>query len=476
MPDVYVPLRREIAASEEVRAPARQSWVVTNAAIIDGVANKPIEGHSIWIDGERIKAIGRRNEIGIPAEAVVIDASGKHVIPGFMNADVHLLMDIRLENLARHADRYEDLIVEAAQVALRNGVTTVFDTWGPRRFLQAVRDRINAGRTPGARIFCAGNLIGFDGPFSDDFLGKVPEVASTALVDQVNGIWVENTGRDLMWLPPEQVAHEVRGYIGKGVDFIKYASTDHASGAFLAFSPQVQTAIVREALESGITAQAHTMSLEGLRIAIEAGCSIVATSRGPIPIPDGMLELIAQRRTGVVVRPFTQRRLDRVMKSASERQRTMLRVYDRNIRNLIGSDASLLLGTDGGLFASEVLTDPQWGSFFQQQQDDSLSDLGTGHFAWFKAMEEKGCAPMDMLKAATCNVAAAYGKDRDLGTLEPGKIADLLVLDRNPLESAENYRTISMVVKQGEAVDRDTLPETPILTKTREYFVQKMAR
>jgi adenine deaminase len=75
---------------------------------------------------------------------------------------------------------------------------------------------------------------------------------------------------------------------------------------------------------------------------------------------------------------------------------------------------------------------------------------------------------MEMLRAATLNIATAYGKDKELGTLEPGKIADLLVLDRNPLESAANYRSIHMILKDGTIVDRDSLPTQAILTAPME--------
>lgn len=457
------------------------SWLISGATIIDGVANTPIEGHSILIDAGRIKAIGKRDELGIPSGVEATDAHGKYVIPGLMNANVHLLGDIRLENLARHMGHYEELIAEAAQVALKSGLTTVFDSWGPRRFLMAVRDRINAGETPGSRIFCAGNIIGFEGPFSEDFSPKAPEVASAALVKRINAIWVENVGRHLMWLPPEQVASEVRAYIGKGINFIKYGSNEHfraSAGAFLAFSPRVQAIMVEEAHRAGITAQAHTTSVEGLRIAIEAGCDLIqhANITGPVPIPETTLELMAKQKTGAVIFPWTKRGLDWVMQNASDMGRTMWKASDTNACNLIRSGAQLLLGNDGAILAPEMATDPLWSkSWISAPEEDGLGPLATGHFAWFKAMEEKGCAPMEMLKAATRNIAVAYGKDKDLGTLEPGKIADLLILDKNPLQAAANYRSIHMIIKEGALVDRGALPIHPILTKPVEPLAEEEA-
>src|SRR5262249_32287066 len=160
---------------------------------------------------------------------------------------VHLFGLHPIEGYIRYMGRYEEIIAEAAQVALKNGLTTVFETWGPRRFLMNVSSRINKGEQPGSRIFCAGNIVGFDGPFSQDFMERAPDVMTAVLCKRINSIWVENVGRHLMWLTPAEVAQEVRAYIAKGVNFIKYGSNDHWPGAFLAFSARQQAAIVEEA-------------------------------------------------------------------------------------------------------------------------------------------------------------------------------------------------------------------------------------
>lgn len=454
--------------------------LVSGATIIDGSAQRPIEGCSILIEGSRIKAIGRRDEFGVRSGVETIDARGKYVIPGLINANVHLVGDTRLENLARHIDQFEDLILESAQVALKNGLTTVFDTWGPRRFLIAARERINARAAPGSRIFCAGNIVGFDGPFSPDFFPKVTEVASAALVNRINAIWVENVGRHLMWLSPDQVAHQVRAYTAKGIDFIKYGSNEHfgtSAGAFLVFSSRVQAAIVEEAHRAGLTAQAHTTSVEGLRTAIEAGCNLIqhANHTGPEPIPEATLELLARRKTGTTVFPMTQSRLEWLMKNESYRTPSMWRAADVNVRNLIRREALLLLANDGTVLTPETLADPALVKTWGGPWEGGLFSLATGHFFWLAAMEEKGFAPMEILKAATRNVALAYGKEKDLGTLEPGKLADMLVLDKNPLVAAENYRRIHLILKDGTRVDRESLPINPIMTKPMAPPVEEEA-
>lgn len=451
---------------------SKSSLVIDGATIIDGVSDKALQGRAIWAEGDRIKAIGIKRELPIPSDATVIDATGKYVIPGLLNANVHLFGAYTLERLARHLDNYEDLIAEAAQVSLKSGVTTVFDTWGPRRFLISTRNQINEAKSIGSRIFCAGNIIGFDGPLSADFFPKGLEAASASFVRRVNSIWVENVGRHLMWLTPAEVGKEVRKYVERGIDFLKYGSNEHgaqAAGAFLAFSPRVQRVIVNEAHGAGLTAQAHCTSVEGLRCAIDAGCDLITHCNitGPTPIPEETLELFATKNIGAVVFPSTQRRLEWFFSNVShdglgaELMHTMCRAADTNVRNLIRMGAPLLMGTDGLVFPPEYASDPHLGKWLGV---DNHFDLAEGHFFWLKAMEEKGCAPMEMLRAATRNIALAYKKDGDLGTLQAGKKADIVILDDDPLASVANYRKIHTVVKDGALIDRDALPSNPVLT------------
>jgi imidazolonepropionase-like amidohydrolase len=447
------------------------TMLITGATIIDGVADKPIEGQAILIEGSRIKAIGKRDALSVPADATVIDATGKYVIPGLMNANVHLLIDTRPETLIRYEDRFEELIVEAAQVALKSGQTTVFDTWGPRRALMGARDAINAGKVVGSRIFCAGNVIGFDGPYSPDFGAVFATTMSARFVNRINAMWVENSGRHLMWLTPEEVAKEVRTYIEKGIDFIKYGANEHfgqSMGAFLSFSERVQRTIVEEAHRAGITAQSHIMSVEGLHMSLQAGCDLITHCNitGPREIPDETIELMVKQDCGAVIFPWSDAGLQWLRDHFDDGSWTTVKATDANARNLIKAGARIMLANDAGLLPRELMLEPSMKKSWMGAPDEiNFGLLATGHFVWFEAMEEKGLAPMEMLRAATRNIAVAYKKDADLGTLEPGKIADLLVLDRNPLESAKHYRTIHTVVKEGAVVDIDALPLTPLLTR-----------
>lgn len=449
--------------------------LIKGATVIDGISDEPLTQHSVLIDGKRIGAIAREEVLGTPESAQVIQAQGKYVIPGLMNANVHLLAAFNLESLLREVDRFEELIAESAQIALRGGLTTVFDTWGPRRFLVSARDRIDGGKIPGSRIFCAGNIMGFDGPFSPDFLAKAAEVVGAGIVKRINAIWVENVGRRLMWLTPEQVASEAKIYIERGIDFVKYASNDHYPGAFLAFSPAVQAAIVETAHRHGRTAQAHAMSVEGLRIALEAGCDLVTHCNitGPVPIPNATLDSFAKQRTGAVIFTWTRRALAWIGQNCSDLD---WNVAELNARHLISCGAKLLFANDGAVYPPELKSDPAWAKWSIVAPLDNMFSLEEGHFTWAEAMEEKGCEPMRILKAMTHNIADAYGKAKELGSLESGKLADLLILEKNPLEAATNYRSLATIIKEGTVVDRNALPVKPIWSRGPEGPVEEEAR
>ncbi|WP_129782641.1 amidohydrolase family protein [Peristeroidobacter soli] len=446
------------------------SLLISGATIIDGVEDRPIQGCAVWIEGNRIRAIDRYENLRIPPGTQTIDARDKYLIPGLMNANVHLWLGIfPLGDLLRYNDRAQDVVAEAAQVALKNGLTTVFDTMGARKPLIAVRERINAGELVGSRIFCAGWIVGLDGIFSLDFNPNAAPVLDKTIVEYINAQCAENVGPALSWMTPEQVAKEIRRYIGKGVDFIKYAANEHRWGdatTSLVFSPRAQAAIVEEAHRSGVTVQAHTSSVEGLRAAVEAGCDLIqhCNITGPFPIPEETLKLMVERRTGAVVFPFTQQRFDWIMGNC-EIDRAYFSTSDVNCRNLLRAGAMLLLANDGTQWGPSQAADPLLSTYWSAPGDDNLNPLDQGHFVWLKAMEEKGTPAMELLRAATRNIAVAYGKEKDLGTLEPGKIADMVILDRNPLTSAENYRSIHMVLKDGVVVDRSSLPTNPVLTR-----------
>ncbi len=438
---------------------------IVGGTVLDGTGNPAADDAVVLIDGERIAAVGPRATTPVPPDATVVEAAGRYVIPGLMDANVHLSSALP-DTLLEYEGRYEGLVEEAAQVALRAGVTTVFDTWGHLESLVAVRDRINRGEVVGSRMYVAGNIIGFGGPMSSDFYAP-GSFLSPRTVSRINAQWEQGVGQELMWETPGEVARRVRDYIGRsGIDFVKYAGCAHVT-PYITFSEPTQKLIVEEGHRAGLTVQAHTLSVESLRMEIEAGADVLQHGNlTRTPIPDDTIDTVVGKQLPVAALINTEGYLDWVhslgpvpMRKAFSRQQ------DANDRRLIEAGARLLLTTDGSVLGPTKLSHPAIAPYAGGAVDPPY-ELGESHFRWLVAVTERGLAPMDALLAATSNVAEAYGLSQDLGTLEPGKRADLLILEADPLQDVANYRRIVAVYKDGAAVDRDGLPLHRYLTAT----------
>jgi imidazolonepropionase-like amidohydrolase len=444
---------------------AQGSLAIVGGTLIDGTGATPVTDAVLVIEKNKIAAVGRRSDVQVPQGARVVNATGKFIMPGLMDANVHLILNSSIEFMARYEGHYEDLIEEAAQITLKQGLTTVFDSWGPLQPLMNVRDRINRGEAVGSRMFVAGNIVGFSGPFGRDFNGAAGTIATKPFVKRINQIWEENTGPELMWLTPDQLRVEIHKYIARGIDFLKYGASGHREEDFIMFSPEAQKVIIDECHRAGIIVQTHTTNVEALRLVLENGVDMLqhGAKTGLVPMPDSTIQLMLDKKVYCAVQPRTAKRLEIEVEDAGEDNRGKKeQVRHENQVRLVKSHVPLLLATDGG-----VMDPDAYEAMKPKLRFERLTELGEGHFLWFKAMVEKGMTPMDAIVSATRNIAAAYHKLDQFGTLEKGKLADVVVLDADPLADINNARKISMVIKAGQVIDRDKLPIRNFLTKLR---------
>ena len=215
----------------------------------------------------------------MPADARVIDAAGKFVMPGLIDTNVHLSLyggvAERYETLAKYHPRQKEIVLEAAQIDLKHGVTTVRDSYGLLTPLAAVRDEIAAGSAIGSRILAAGNIIGWGGPYSVSF-SLIRELNLTLFQEQVNDEVSHGVGEDLVDMTPDELKAAIRAYLDQGPDFLKYGGTAHfARPSFVGFSPEAQKAIVDEAHARGKVAETHATTADGLRLSIAAGIDLI---------------------------------------------------------------------------------------------------------------------------------------------------------------------------------------------------------
>jgi imidazolonepropionase-like amidohydrolase len=476
------------------RSAGAQSGMVaiTGATVIDGRGGPPISDAVVVINSDRIETVGPRSASRVPAGATVIDGSGKFLVPGFIDTNVHLSlyggMGDRYETIAKYHPRQREIVLEAAQLQLKYGVTTVRDSYGVLAPLVAVREDIAAGRSIGARILAAGNIVGWGGPYSISF-SLTRDTGLTLFQEQVNDDIAQGAGEDLVDMQPEELRTAIRAYLDKGPDFIKYGGTAHfARPAFIGFSPEAQKVIVDEAHARNRGAETHATTADGLRLSVDAGIDLIQHPEllGPRELPDALVRKIVDRKIvcSMLVSTITgdawkkhlrdredaaKKRAEAEKKGAPDRPRTSAEIRARqaddglelemrrkNAQTLIAAGAVVTVGTDNYWAAAAE---------FSRSPKPETQDHGLGTILAIEGLVELGMTPSQALVAATRNGAIASRGLDQFGTIETGRRADLVLLEGNPLDDIHNIRKVSTIVRDGRVIDREKLPERRVLSR-----------
>ena len=457
-------------------AQAQERLAIVGVTVIDGTGAPPRPGMTVQIAGGRIESIVRGE--APPAQARVVDGRGKYLVPGFIDSNVHGTVygnPARRDTSVKYADRNEELALEFAQRHLKVGVTTIRDSYGVLPPLLKVRDRIARGEVVGPRLLVAGNIVGWGGPFSLTYsLTKDSDLS--LFQEQWNDLLAQDAGEELMDMTPDELRAAMRRYLDKGVDFIKYGGTSHfMRPSLIGFSPRAQRVIVEEAHRRGKIAETHATSPEGLRLAVEAGIDLIQhpelMSRD---MPDDLVDLIVKRgtlcaiRSNVVTgdarrrqvekRTAAETRLASAAPPATSAQRYRRaeelgegdEIQRRNAERLIKAGCRVTIATDNYLGDA-----PE----FRRQPKPPEQEPGEGSLRAIEGLVELGMTPLQAIVAATRNGAAAAGMAHDLGTIERGKIADLVLLRADPLEKIGNIRSVDLVIAGGRVIDTARLPD-----------------
>lgn len=463
-----------------------QTTVIDGGTLIDGNGGSPVSDAIVVITGQRITAAGPRASVRVPQGATVIDAKGRYIVPGFIDTNVHLSLyggaRERYESLVRYQPRQNEIVLEAAQIDLSHGITTVRDSYGMLLPLTHVRDEIEHGNAIGARIQAAGNIVGWGGPYSISF-SLTPDKDLTLFQEQMNDYVTQGAGEELNDMTPDELRVAINKYLDKGPDFIKYGGTSHFSEpTYIGFSPESQKVMVDEAHKRGRGAETHSTTIEGLRLSILAGIDLIQHPEilTPKPMPDDLIRLIKARGVigSMLVSTMTGEAWTKHLKSRSDAQKKFekpanhpltfteqrrraaelgddLETRRANAKKLIQAGCTLTVGTDSYWGAAPELA---------REPKPENQDHGMGTIFAIEGLVELGMTPAQAIVSGTKNGAIACRRQKDFGTLEAGKLADLLVLDADPLADIHNIRKLHTVMKEGKVIDFANLPEKRILS------------
>ena len=408
--------------------------VIRNGTLIDGSGSPPTENEAVVIQENRITSVGR-----IPPglnledkESVrIIDATGRWIMPGLIDGHCHLSLGqpaMPGVNIGRGTASAEFTTLKAArnaQTILRSGVTSVSIPGGTWFIDVALREAINAGMLEGPRIYCAGRFIVTYGSISDN------EPSWVGTPEHLNGVLANNVS---------DMVTEVRRQTKHGVDFIKMA--DSTWGDTQTISKEELSAVVDEAHRRNARISIHSRGSDSTRAAAEAGMDWIMHAD---LATEADLDAVAE--AGVRIMPTVT-----FLKHAAENGRDFGRSeqeVDQIKHNLEGAVSVLETARKLGV---KVMCGTDTGN-------SPVMPYGLLHANEAEIMVKYGgYSPMEAIVASTRDNAFSVGLENDLGVIEAGKLADIIVLDKDPVADVsvlQAGRHLSWVIKDGKIVDLD---------------------
>jgi imidazolonepropionase-like amidohydrolase len=413
----------------------------------------------VAIEGTRIARVATAREMPIPPGAAVIGGSGKWIIPGLIDAHVHFfqsgglytrpdVIDLTARvSYAEETRRVRAALPETFRRYLRAGVTSVIDFGGPEWNFEM---RELATRTPLApRVAVAGPLLSsLARPQLD--LGDPP-------IRQVT--------------EPGAARAMVRAEAPRKPDFIKLWWPLGPGHTPQTWQP-VAAAAVDEAHALGLRVAVHATELEVARLALKMGADVLVHSVVDAEVDDEFIRLLREGNAGYVTTLAVFGGYPRVLSHKVQLIGAEMELADPKVVATVLEPFTVpenrYRGPPGPAARRNVRRIWDGGGLLAAGSD--AGNIGTFHAAGLhRELEElvgAGLTPAEALTAATANAARVMGRT-DLGGIEPGKLADLLVLGASPLDDIRNARRIEWVVKDG-------VPRRPdeILPRTAEDIVQ----
>ncbi|MFH2006348.1 MAG: amidohydrolase family protein [bacterium] len=440
----------------------RHIKAIVGATVIGTRVRTVVTNATVLIKGDRIVAVGPKDQVQVPSTADVIDGRGKYVIPGLVDGHIHFFqsgglytrpdgLDLRkrrpytaeLQWIRSHMD-------DVFRRYIRSGVTTVVDLGGPLWNFD-VRDQARKARVA-PRVFVAGPLIASYQP--KPLTTKDPPILRV------------NTVAEALALVRQQVA--------KKTDLIKiwYVASKKLVEDKLALHPDrfypIVQAVVRESHRHGVKVWVHATELEIARKAVVAGADVLVHSVRDRDVDDAFVTLLKTKQVIYIPTPW-------VFSSYAAVYSKQLRLM--KVEHLRGNP--MIIGT---LFDMHQLDNGELGPRQRKLQANpepivpspiilrnlkrlhragvtvaagtDAGNVGVLHgpaiFHDFALMSEAGLSNHDILLTATWNGARLLGLGKELGSVEPGRLADLVVLNSNPLTDIQNAADTHLVFKGGQ--------------------------
>jgi len=401
-----------LALAAALSAPA-QTTVLLHATVIDGTGNTPLPDAAVVISGGRIAAMGAAAKVKIPAGAQVIDLTGKTIIPGIINAHSHISDDpaVKLRRFAQY------------------GVTSTIGMGGDGDDVLKIRDDQRHGDIQGARAYTVQQRFEFDKD------APTPDIARL----------------------------KVEELYKKGADAVKVV-VDNRRNTQVKLRPEITAAVIDQAHKHHMKAFAHIHDYDDAKLLMEQGIDMLAHQVRDREVDDAFIALMKSKKVGItstlvrelssfvyadspawlndpfLIRFSDPKRIEIARTQLKDQQsklkdlalnRRDLEIASKNFTKMVKAGGVRIgLGTDSGPVPT------RFEGFFEHLE--------------MEIMVKYGMTPMQVIQAFSKTNSEILGIDKDYGTLAKGKVADLVVLDKNPLDDILNTRTVSAVYIGGK--------------------------
>ena len=398
---------------------AHETTAIVGGTVVDLEGTAPMENAVILVEGERIAAIGAAGSVEIPDGAERIDAGGAWLIPGLMNMHVHLGLVLPGKMKAELSDESEAALAlrmaANARDSLQAGVTTIRLTGDRGHADLDLMRAINKGQADGPRIYSAGEELTITAGHGS----KLPS----------------KTNYD----GPHELVKAARTQISAGAKWLKILisggiATDGGGLAEALMTPEEIRAVIDAGHRFGVKVTAHSGSPAATSIAVDAGLDCI--EHGYF-LDRPTLKKMKEHGTWlvptiVVTAPATQPFFEKIGSPPwyLERRNSAGKSHWRALEMAIEEGVNIALGTD------------------QLPHEPNDGTTATAREAQYYV--EAGMTPLQALRSATIETARLLEAEDEIGTLEAGKYADIVAVDRDPTQDIKALRNILLVIKGGK--------------------------
>lgn len=404
----------------EMSLPAKIT-ILRCGRLLDVKTGSLLDDQMVVVEGERIQAVGRARDMSVPPGATVIDLSLATVLPGLIDAHVHLFLHPGpqdAQTLQESVSRRTIMAVKNAEADLMAGFTSERDlgTEGAEAADVDVRNAIDAGEIPGPRLQVSTQAISVEGGH-EDFFGYNAAVKMIPNAQMVQGV--------------DEMKKAIRYQVKEGADFIKIYGT----GAEVIRSPTDFHVVPQFTLEEMRAAVAEAARL-GKMVAVHAGGgegAFAAAEAGVRSIEHGYYldepTLLQMKQKGIYLVPtftVTEWNVARATTPAAQtRGKIVLSLRHQHFQEVLAMGVKIAMGSDVGPFPHGTQAE---------------------EFSW---MVKYGMTPLAAVQAGTINAAELMGWADRVGSIEPGKLADLVAVKGDPLKDIGTLKQVQFVMKGG---------------------------